>query len=94
MNGYLGGTDQVSEYNLYAVCNHIGKLINKGHFTAKCKSIEEVVWWKFDDKICEKDVEPSYGESDQANILFYTSTDRSAYKNSIMNRPIREGKIK
>ena len=92
MNGYLGGTDQVGEYNLYVVSNHIGEQMNKVHFLAKCKSIEEDVWWKFEDKKCTKDVEPFYRESDQAYILFYTSTDRPAYKNSIMNVPIREGK--
>ena len=92
MNGYLGGTDQVGEYNLYVVSNHIGEQMNKVHFLAKCKSIEEDVWWKFEDKKCTKDVEPFYRESDQAYILFYTSTDRPAYKNSSINVPIREGK--
>ena len=94
MNGYLGGTGQVGEYNLYAVSNHIGDRINFGHYTAKCKSIEEDAWWKFDDKKCTKDKEPSYEESDEAYILFYTSTDRSAYKNSILNVPILEEKSK
>ena len=90
MNCNLGGTDQVGEYNLYAVSNHIGERTNAGHFTVKCKSIEEEAWWKFDDKKCTKDKEPSQRGSDQAYIFFYTRTDRSAYKNSILNVPICE----
>ena len=72
----------MSEYSLYAVSNHIGEQIYSGHFTAKCKDIDEDAWWKFDDEKFEEDVEPYFDESDQAYILFYTRTDRSAYKNS------------
>ena len=83
MKEHFQGQQQPGKYHLYAVCNHKGTF-GAGHWWAKCKDVDGNVWNKFDDEDYEEDVgEPGFDESDNACILFYTSTNRSSYKQSL-----------
>ncbi|CAG7833786.1 unnamed protein product [Allacma fusca] len=58
-------------YDLYAVCNHHGKDVQGGHYTAYCKNPVEGSWWSFDDTRVTKLSSSEEVTSASAYILFY-----------------------
>ncbi|RNA23257.1 ubiquitin carboxyl-terminal hydrolase 31-like [Brachionus plicatilis] len=45
-------TDSQYIYDLYAVCNHKGRDMANGHYTAYCKNSFDLKWYCFDDANC------------------------------------------
>lgn len=60
-------------YELYAICNHSGK-INAGHYTAICKHSINYKWIEFDDKNVKTIVENNL-VTPNAYLLFYRRKD-------------------
>jgi ubiquitin carboxyl-terminal hydrolase 2/21 len=61
-------------YNLFAVCNHVGKTMSRGHYTATCIDPHTNSWYSFDDEQVQKLRELNFDES-KAYILFYVKND-------------------
>ncbi|XP_014219736.1 ubiquitin carboxyl-terminal hydrolase 8-like [Copidosoma floridanum] len=64
---------QSSCYNLYAISNHYGTM-DRGHYTAYCKSSAQNKWYKYDDHaVSEVPQSQVKSQSSSAYLLFYTS---------------------
>ncbi|XP_043240845.1 ubiquitin carboxyl-terminal hydrolase 31-like isoform X1 [Amphibalanus amphitrite] len=57
-------------YELYAVCNHHGKDLQSGHYTALCRNATDGNWYRYDDSRVQR-VEEAAVVSPDAYILFY-----------------------
>ncbi|XP_061433105.1 ubiquitin carboxyl-terminal hydrolase 43-like [Lethenteron reissneri] len=66
----LGADPDDLRYDLYAVCNHNGRLLQSGHYTAFCKNSLDGQWYCFDDSAVEA-VEEERVCTRAAYILFY-----------------------
>ncbi|XP_032832064.1 uncharacterized protein LOC116955163 [Petromyzon marinus] len=66
----LGADPDDLRYDLYAVCNHNGRLLQSGHYTAFCKNSLDGQWYCFDDSSVEA-VEEERVCTRAAYILFY-----------------------
>jgi len=57
-------------YELYGVCNHHGKDLQSGHYTALCRNPTDGRWYSYDDTRVQKREEAAVISAD-AYILFY-----------------------
>jgi ubiquitin C-terminal hydrolase len=64
----INKTNDVCNYDLYAVANHVGRA-NFGHYFCYCKNINGD-WYKYDDANVER-ISRQYVVSNNAYILFY-----------------------
>jgi ubiquitin carboxyl-terminal hydrolase 31 len=58
-------------YDLFAVCNHHGKDLQGGHYTAYCKNPVDNSWWSFDDTRVVQLASAAEVKTASAYILFY-----------------------
>ena len=86
MGKFVPGLNGKAKYNLYATCNHIGRGYNSGHYEASCKNINEDVWYNFNDHhpFTEMKQAPTFNDSKYVSVLFYSNSDRSDYKDTIL----------
>ncbi|XP_047490078.1 ubiquitin carboxyl-terminal hydrolase 31-like [Penaeus chinensis] len=68
-------------YDLYAVCNHHGKDMQGGHYTAVCKNSADDKWYNFDDSKVEVTADENVVTPD-AYILFYQRRSESGHINN------------
>ena len=89
MNEFVPGSDKdkdkIAKYSLYAICDHIGKYIKIGHYEAMCKNVNGDVWYRFNDQICNEIKKGPNVNSDEACLLFHSNSERSDYKDKILN---------
>uniref|UniRef100_A0A6A7G1W9 ubiquitinyl hydrolase 1 n=1 Tax=Hirondellea gigas TaxID=1518452 RepID=A0A6A7G1W9_9CRUS len=67
---YLHQLDDKHVYDLYAVCNHHGKDMQGGHYTALCHNPSAGEWYQFDDSRVQAVKEDQVVTQD-AYLLFY-----------------------
>lgn len=72
-----GHTERDSLYQLYAVCNHHGKDLLSGHYTALCRNATTGSWFRFDDIRVSCLAESEIVTAD-AYMLFYQRKPLSA----------------
>ena len=70
VNQEINGSKIAKNYNLYAVCYHLGESIHTGHYTASCKN--DGIWYSFSDSEVKKIEEPA---AENAYLLFYSRED-------------------
>ena len=71
VNEKSNGSEVAKNYNLYAVCYHIGESLHTGHYTASCKNYNGF-WYSFSDENVKKIKGPA---AENAYLLFYSRED-------------------
>jgi len=72
-------------YDLFAVCNHIGKRVHNGHYTAFCINHSSNSWYSFNDDRVHSIIPTSDLNEADAYILFYSLRDKNNRVSSSMS---------
>lgn len=75
-------------YELYGVCNHHGKDLQSGHYTALCRNATDGNWYSYDDTRVQRVEDAAGVVTPDAYILFY---QRQTLRNCAAEAPSESG---